>query len=71
MLVIRSTNNKIAMIETISIRPYDGAKFKRAFRLSIYDQDSILYHVSVYEHKDWALDQLKEYCFEIKEMEEA
>lgn len=70
MLVVKSTDDKIATIEEVQARPYRGAEFRRSYRLSVYDQDSILYHVSMHQYKDWALDELREICFEVKEMKE-
>lgn len=53
----------VAMIQKIRIRPYDGAEMETGYRTMAYDGDGILYHVSVFESREEAEDDLRSMSF--------
>lgn len=56
-------SRNIATIQKVTIRPYDGADMKTGWRTMAWDSDGMLYHVSVFETRKEAENDLKEMCF--------
>lgn len=56
-------SRNIATIQKVTIRAYDGADMKTGWRTMAWDSDGMLYHVSVFETRKEAENDLKEMCF--------
>ena len=53
----------VATIQKIKIRPYDDAEMGTCWRTMAWDSDGVLYHVSVFESREEAEDDLRSMCF--------
>lgn len=58
-----SISKNVATIQKVTIRPYDGADMETGWRTMAWDSDGILYHVSVFESRTEAEDDLREMSF--------
>lgn len=56
-------SKNVAIIQKVQIRPYDDAKMETGWRTMAYDGDGMLYHVSVFETREEAENDLKSMCF--------
>lgn len=76
--IIDDVHGHIADIEKLMMRPYKDAGKQTAYRIMCYDyeiygkaQVRTLYHASVYETFEEAMDELKRLCFPVSTTDEA
>lgn len=56
-------SKNIATIQKVTIRAYDDAGMTTGWRTMAWDSDGMLYHVSVFETRKEAENDLQEMCF--------